>query len=87
MASSPEEALRIISDISDMPARPGLRVLPIPASAVAGWMELLQRRPVTGGNIFDLQIAATMLAKGVQRIYTFNAGDFEVFPELAAVTP
>jgi len=76
--------LRIISALL---ALPGLRVLPIPAGAVAGWMELLQRHPVTGGDVFDLQIVATMQANGVQRIYTFNADDFEVFPELAVVTP
>ncbi len=84
VAASPTEALRIISA---MLALPGLQVLPIPARAVAGWMELLQRRPVTGGDVFDLQIVATMLANGVQRIYTFNTDDFDVFPELAVVTP
>jgi predicted nucleic acid-binding protein len=76
VTSSPTEALRIISA---MLALPGLLVLPIPACAVAGWMELLQRHPVTGGDVFDLQIVATMQANGVQRIYTFNADDFDVF--------
>lgn len=33
---------------------------PIPARVVAGWMDLLQRHPVTGGDIFDLQIVAAM---------------------------
>ena len=47
----------------------------------------LRRRPVIGGDVFDLQIVATMQANGVQRIYTFNTDDFEVFPELAVVTP
>jgi predicted nucleic acid-binding protein len=84
VASSPTEALRIISAIM---ALPGLHVLPTPARAVVGWMELLQRHPVTGGDVFDLQIVATMQANGVQRIYTFNTGDFEVFPELTVVTP
>jgi hypothetical protein len=28
-----------------------------------------------------------MQANNVQRIYTFNAGDFEVFPELIVVVP
>ena len=50
-------------------------------------MELLRRHPVAGGDVFDLQIVATMQANGVQRIYTFNTDDFEVFPELTAVTP
>jgi predicted nucleic acid-binding protein len=50
-------------------------------------MQLLQRHPVTGGDVFDLQIVATMQANGVQRIYTFNVDDFKVFPELAVLTP
>lgn len=83
-ASSPAEALSIISALL---AFPGLHVLPAPTHVVAGWMQLLQRHPVTGANVFDLQIVATMLANDVQRIYTFNTGDFEVFPELAVIAP
>jgi predicted nucleic acid-binding protein len=83
-ASSSTEALSIISE---MLALPGLQVLPTPARAVAGWMELLRRRPVIGGDVFDLQIIATMQANGIQRIYTFNTEDFEVFPELVVLTP
>jgi predicted nucleic acid-binding protein len=62
-------------------------VLPTPARVVAGWMQLLLRHPVTGGEVFDLQIVATMQANGIQRIYTCNASDFEVFPELVVVIP
>jgi predicted nucleic acid-binding protein len=84
VVSSPAEALGVVSA---MLALPGLYVLPTPARAVAGWMQLLQRHPVTGGDVFDLQIVATMQANGIQRIYTFNADDFNVFPELVVVTP
>jgi len=84
VASSPSEALSIISAIL---ALPGIHVLPTPARVVAGWMQLLERRPVIGGDVFDLQIVATMLANGIQRIYTFNTDDFEVFSELAVLTP
>jgi predicted nucleic acid-binding protein len=73
--------------ISAMLALPGLHVLPIPARAVVGWMELLQRHPVTGGSVFDLQIVATMHVNSVLRIYTFNTADFEVFSDIAVVTP
>ncbi len=31
-----------------------LHVLPIPARAVEGWMDLLRRRPVAGADVFDL---------------------------------
>ena len=79
-ASSSAEAL---SSISALLALSGLWVLPIPAPAVAGWMDLLKRRRVTGSSVFDLQIVATMLANGVNRIYTDNSDDFEVFSELA----
>ena len=64
-----------------------LHVLPVPVHTVDGWLDLLHRHPVTGGDVFDLQIVATMLANGVQRIYTFNMGDFEVFSELSVLTP
>jgi predicted nucleic acid-binding protein len=84
VVSSSAKALSIISAMLPLP---GLYVLPSPARAVAGWMQLLQRRPVTGGDVFDLQIVATMQANGIQRIYTFNTRDFEVLPELAVLTP
>ena len=84
MPRSPAEALSVISDLL---ALPGIRVLPTPARAVAGWMALLRRRPVTGGNIFDLQLVATMQANNIQRIYTFNTKDFKVFPELTVLAP
>jgi hypothetical protein len=50
-------------------------------------MDLLRRRPVTGADIFDLQLVAVMLANDVKRIYTFNAGDFEPFAELTVQQP
>ena len=64
-----------------------LHVLPIPARAVEGWLDLLRRRPVFGGAIFDLQLTAAMLANGVQRIYTYNTEDFDSFEELTVVKP
>ena len=64
-----------------------LHVLPVPVHTVDGWLDLLRRHPVTGGDVFDLQIVATMMANGVQRIYTFNTGDFEVFSELSVLAP
>jgi predicted nucleic acid-binding protein len=84
VVSPPTQALNIIAA---MLALPGLHVLPTPARAVAGWMELLRRHPVTGANVFDLQIVATMQANGINRIYTFNSDDFTVFPELVVLTP
>jgi predicted nucleic acid-binding protein len=48
--------------------------------------ETVRLRP-EGAGVFDLQIVATMLANGVQHVYTFNPWDFRVFAELTVVTP
>jgi toxin-antitoxin system PIN domain toxin len=81
----PRPAAEAIAAISDLLAY--VHVLPAPARAVDLWLDLLRRHPVTGGDVFDLQIVATMQANGVPRIYTFNTGDFGVFSELSVVTP
>jgi predicted nucleic acid-binding protein len=78
----PAEALAAISGLLAF-----LRVLPVPVHAVDGWLELLRRHPVIGGDVFDLQIVATMQANDIQRIYTYNIADFEAFPELSIVAP
>jgi toxin-antitoxin system PIN domain toxin len=82
--SSPTEAVSIISTLL---ALPGIHLVPAPVRVVSILTELLRRHPVTGGEVFDLQIIATMLANNVGRIYTFNARDFEMFTELIVVVP
>jgi hypothetical protein len=74
---TPDDALNAISDLLAF-----LHVLPIPSRTVEGWMRLLRRHPVTGGDIFDLQIIATMQANGIARIYTFNTDDFSAIAKL-----
>jgi len=64
-----------------------LHVLPVPTHTLEELLRLLRRCPVTGGDIFDLQILATMNVNGIQRIYTFNTADFISFPEIAVLTP
>jgi len=83
----PRSSAEALDAISILLARPGIQLLSTPAEAVAGWMVLLQRRPVTGGDVFDLQLVATMQAHNIQRIYTYNAKDFEAFPELTVIAP
>jgi uncharacterized protein len=83
--SKPRSAADALTAISSLLAF--LHVLPVPVSAVDGWLDLLRRHPVTGGDVFDLQIVATMQANDIQRIYTFNTADFEIFSELSIVTP
>jgi toxin-antitoxin system PIN domain toxin len=84
MAWSSAEAVHLISELL---ASPGIKVLPTPVQAITGLLELLERSAVTGSDVFDLQIVATMQANNIWRIYTFNASDFEIFPELTVCTP
>jgi hypothetical protein len=57
---SSADALAAISDMLGF-----LRVLPVPVTAIDEVMALLRRHPVTGGEIFDLQIIATMKLNGI----------------------
>jgi predicted nucleic acid-binding protein len=64
-----------------------LRVLPVPVGVGDELVSLLRRRAVSGPDVFDLQIIATMKLNGIRRIYTFNTEDFSCFPEIEAVRP
>jgi hypothetical protein len=61
--------------------------MPAPAHTAPIFLELLRRQPVTGADVLDLQVVATLRANGVHRIYTFHADDFKGFAELAMVAP
>jgi predicted nucleic acid-binding protein len=56
-------------------------------AVVIRWAELAEKHGVTGADVFNLQLVATMLENGVRRIYTFHRDDFERFGELEVVTP
>jgi predicted nucleic acid-binding protein len=81
----PRTSTDALSAISDMLGF--LRVLPVPVTAVDELRSLLRRHPVTGGEIFDLQLVATMKLNGILRIYTFNTDDFKPFQEIEAFMP
>jgi predicted nucleic acid-binding protein len=51
------------------------------------WLELVAEHPVTRQAIFDLQLAATLLANGIRRIYTYDATHFASIPGLEALQP
>ena len=81
---SPEEAIEVVQRFVGMP---GLALLPMPSDLVTRWLALARGHPVTGRRIFDLQLIATMLASGVNRIYTYNRSDFEPFEEIEVLSP
>jgi predicted nucleic acid-binding protein len=84
VAYTAEEAREEVAKIR---RKPGISILPVPVDIVDRWLELLQTHAVTRGRIFDVQLVATMLGNGVQRIYTFNVRDFTPFSELEVLTP
>ncbi len=79
-----EDALQAIEQFL---ALPGLVVLALPADVVAHWIGLVRLKAVTGGKVFDLQIAAGMFAHGISTVYTFNTADFQGIPGIAAIEP
>jgi len=83
-AKTPDEALRAIEQFL---ALPGLTLLPLPADVVTRWIQLARIRPVRGGEIFDLQAAAAMLAHGIGNVYTYNVTDFQGIPGISAQEP
>jgi toxin-antitoxin system PIN domain toxin len=83
-AKSPGEALDVIDTLL---ALPGITLLSVPLDIVAQWMRLLRQHPVTGPDVFDVLLAATLRSHGVTRLYTFNRADFERFDGLDVLTP
>jgi hypothetical protein len=50
-------------------------------------LELLRNRDIRGPHVFDLQIAATINAHGVTRLFTYSGTDFKQLPDLEDLDP
>lgn len=57
------------------------------AGIVERVLSLLEAHPVSGRDIHDLHLIATMLENGVKKVYTFNTKDFTPFSEIQVLTP
>jgi predicted nucleic acid-binding protein len=79
---TPTEATTFIREVLSR-----VEMLPVPPSVVARWIELAERHGVTGSDVFDLQLAATMIENGIHRIFTYNRADFESLEGIEALTP
>jgi predicted nucleic acid-binding protein len=64
-----------------------VQVLPISEDVPRRLLALLKTNPVTGPDVFDLQIVATMLAHGVTKLFTYNGRDFQQFPDVELFEP
>ncbi|MEK6608364.1 MAG: TA system VapC family ribonuclease toxin [Myxococcota bacterium] len=67
--------------------RSALPVLPVPPDVVERTAALAQSLGTAAQEVFDVQLAATMLANGVERIYTFDHGVFGRVPGIRIVEP
>jgi len=81
---SPEEAAHEVEELLNLP---GLFVLPVPDDLPARTLALLRQYPARGRDIFDRQLAATMLAWDVTTIFTFNTRHFQMIAELEVIEP
>ncbi|MGB8262091.1 MAG: PIN domain-containing protein [Terracidiphilus sp.] len=63
-----------------------IQMLPDGPAAHAIWRRLLVDHGVSGAQVHDARLAASMLVHGVGRILTFNARDFARFP-IEAIHP
>ncbi|MEX2140587.1 MAG: PIN domain-containing protein [Pirellulales bacterium] len=81
---SPAEAL---DEIEKILAMRGLTLLSPPADLLSRWLAIARERLVRGGEIFDLQHAATMLGNGVAKIYTYNPAHFLPLAGIEVLAP
>jgi len=51
------------------------------------WERLVIQHRVSGKQVHDARLVATMRVHGIRQILTFNLGDFNRYPEIHAVSP
>jgi len=83
--SAPYSPLEAVEFIETLLAYEHVVVVSIPSDVPGRWMSLLKIKDVRGPQVFDLQIAATMLAHGIKELLTFNGMDFRNITEIHAV--
>jgi predicted nucleic acid-binding protein len=66
---------------------PNIKVLSVTNAVQEKWLELLEIKPVTGGQVFDILHLATMLTYNINRIYTFNDTDFNWYKGIDVIVP
>lgn len=79
---SPEETDRLARTFEDK-----LRLLPDSLTVHEEWRRLLVFYAISGVQVHDARLVATMRVHGVKRILTFNDKDFARFTEIEPVNP
>jgi predicted nucleic acid-binding protein len=64
-----------------------LRLLPDSMAVHQKWRRLLLTHAISGVQVHDARLVATMLVHGVKYILTFNNKDYARYPEIEAFNP
>ena len=62
-------------------------LLPEPAGVFDEWERLVTTHQVSGKNVHDARLVATMNLHGLKRILTFNVADFARYEHIEAIHP
>jgi predicted nucleic acid-binding protein len=62
-------------------------LLPDGPEVYAQWRNLVSTRGVSGKQVHDARLAATMIVHRVSNLLTLNVADFKRYPEITAVHP
>jgi predicted nucleic acid-binding protein len=63
------------------------QVLEDSPAMLAHWLRLVAKYDVKGRKTFDAWLVAVMLTHGVDRLLTFDTGDFKTYTEITLVHP
>lgn len=63
------------------------RLLPDSLATFTEWRKLLKDRSITGVQVHDAKIAASMMVHGIGDLLTFNTRDFKRFDLINAIDP
>ncbi len=85
--TEPYSPLEAIEFIETLLSYEHVVVLPISQDVPSRWISLLKIAEVRGPHVFDLQIAATMLAHGLRKLVTYNGQDFKNVSEVQVSEP
>jgi predicted nucleic acid-binding protein len=78
-ASEAEREVRVIEA--------GMNLLPDSEAIYWEWRRIVAQHAVSGVQVYDARLAATMLVHGVSHILTLNVADFSRYREIEVIHP
>jgi predicted nucleic acid-binding protein len=67
--------------------RENFEILNIEIETIERLMKIAEKHQISGKNIHDATITATMLENGIKNILTYNKKDFEIYKEITVHSP